>query len=107
VKVTNYRDNEKLNASEKELYQKSMSAFNGIAPTYRIALREKLVILWDFHSMMLGIQLMLSFMLVDSEKPLRACKHCHSAFMSGHPNAVFCNPRCKNQYNVYKSRGKK
>jgi len=28
--------------------------------------------------------------------------YAQSAFMSGHPNAVFCSHTCKNQYNVYK-----
>ena len=73
---------------------------------FMTALREKPVILWDFHSLLLGIQIMLSFMLVDDGKPLRCCKHCQSAFAAGHPSAVFCSPRCKNQFNVYKNRGK-
>jgi hypothetical protein len=62
---------------------------------------------WDFHSLSLAIQMMFSFTLTDEGNPLRMCKHCQKAFIAGHPNAVFCSPRCKNQYNVYKSRGKK
>jgi hypothetical protein len=84
-----------------------MAAFGGIAPTYRIALLDKPTIVWDFHSLLLGIQMMLSFMITDETKPLRICKHCDKAFVAERPNAVFCSPRCKNQYNVYKSRGKK
>ena len=45
-------------------------------------------------------------MLVDEARPLRLCKHCQKVFMSSRANAVFCSARCKNQYNVYKSRGK-
>ena len=55
----------------------------------------------------LGIQMMFSFLLVDGEKPLRLCKHCQKVFLSSRSNSAFCSPRCKNQYNVYKSRGKK
>ena len=50
--------------------------------------------------------MMLSFLLVDDDRPLRLCKHCQKVFLSNRANAVFCSPRCKNQYNVYKSRGK-
>ena len=67
---------------------------------------EKPTIYWDFHSLLLGIQMMFSFMLVDEARPLRLCKHCQKVFMSSRANAVFCSARCKNQYNVYKSRGK-
>ena len=63
-------------------------------------------IYWDFHSLLLGIQMMFSFMLVDDAKPLRLCKHCQKVFISSRANAAFCSARCKNQYNVYKSRGK-
>ena len=83
-----------------------MAAFGGIAPSYHIELLEKPTIYWDFHSLLLGIQMMFSFMLVDDAKPLRLCKHCQKVFMSSRANAAFCSARCKNQYNVYKSRGK-
>ena len=54
----------------------------------------------------LGIQMMFSFMLVDDAKPLRQCKHCQKVFLGSRANSAFCSARCKNQYNVYKSRGK-
>ena len=75
-------------------------------PSYHIELLEKPTIYWDFHSLLLGIQMMFSFMLVDDAKPLRLCKHCQKVFISSRANAAFCSARCKNQYNVYKSRGK-
>ena len=71
-----------------------------------IELLDKPTIYWDFHSLLLGIQMMFSFMLVDGGKPLRLCKHCQKVFLSSRSNSAFCSPRCKNQYNVYKSRGK-
>jgi hypothetical protein len=102
-----YQDYDKIDETHRELYRQGMTAFGGIAPTYRIALRDKPTIVWDFYSLLLGIQIMFSFMLVDEARPLRCCKHCNNAFVVGHSAAVFCSPRCKNQYNVYKSRGKK
>ena len=99
-----YEEYDNIDESQRDLYRQGMAAFNGIAPTYRIALRDKPIILWDFHSLLLGIQIMLSFMIVDESKPLRCCRHCSNAFTTKHPNAIFCSPRCKNQFNVYKSR---
>lgn len=50
--------------------------------------------------------MMFSFMLTDSENPIRLCRHCTKAFVASRPSAVFCSPQCKNKYNVYKSRAK-
>ena len=100
-------DYEKIDETTRDLYRQGMAAFGGIAPTYHIALLDKPTIVWDFHSLLLGVQMMFIFMLTDDKKPLRCCKHCQKVFMAGHPNAAFCSPRCKNQYNVYKGRVKK
>jgi len=102
-----YENYDKNDEPTRDLYRQGMAAFGGIAPTYHIALLDKPTIVWDFHSLLLGVQMMFSFMLTDDAKPLRACRHCQKAFVAGHPNAAFCSPRCKNQYNVYKSRAKK
>ena len=101
-----YHDYDSIDEGTLNLYRKAMAAFGGIAPSYHIELLEKPTIYWDFHSLLLGIQMMFSFMLVDDAKPLRLCKHCQKVFMSSRANAAFCSARCKNQYNVYKSRGK-
>ncbi|HCA30989.1 MAG TPA: hypothetical protein DEP23_16250 [Ruminococcaceae bacterium] len=102
-----YEDFDKNDEPTRNLYRQGMAAFGGIAPTYHIALYEKPTIVWDFHSLLLAIQMMLSFVLIDEKNPLRSCRHCEKAYIAGHPNAAFCSPQCKNRYNVYKSRGKK
>ena len=102
-----YEDYDMLNDDARRIMQESMAAFGGNAPTYHIALLDKPTIVWDFHSLLLGIQMMFSFMLVDGDQPLRLCKHCQKVFLGSRSNAAFCSPRCKNQYNVYKSRSKK
>lgn len=102
-----YYEDKNMEDDLKELYQLSMSAFDGISPTYHIALIEdapKLV--WDFHSLSLAIQMMFSLMLTDEQNPIRICKHCAKIFKASRPSAVFCSPQCKNRYNVYKSRKK-
>lgn len=101
-----YEDFEYLTPDQKMLMQQGMEAFGGIAPTYKIRLLDKPTIVWDFHSLMLGIQMMFSFMLTDQDKPIRICKHCSEVFVASRPSAVFCSPQCKNRHNVYKSRAK-
>ena len=95
-----------MGEDERGLHRKARAALGGIAPSYHIELLDKPTIYWDFHSLLLGIQMMFSFMLVDGDQPLRLCKHCQKVFLGSRSNAAFCSSRCKNQYNVYKSRGK-
>ena len=102
-----YNDYDLIDEDTRNLYRMGMAAFGGIAPSYHIELLDKPTIYWDFHSLLLGVQMMFSFLLVDGEKPLRLCKHCQKVFLGSRANSAFCSARCKNQYNVYKSRGKK
>ena len=101
-----YEDYDTLDEDTRQIMQESMTAFGGNAPTYHIALLDKPTIVWDFHSLLLGIQMMFSFMLTDSDNPIRLCRHCTKAFVASRPSAVFCSPQCKNKHNVYKSRAK-
>ena len=96
-----------MDENERNLYRQGMAVFGGIAPTYHIELLDKPTIVWEFHSLLLGIQMMFSFMLTDDNSTLKVCKHCGSAFVATRSNMEFCSPQCKNQYNVYKSRAKK
>ena len=101
-----YNDKDILEDDTKRLLQQSIASFGGNAPTYRIMLLDKPTLVWDFNSLILGLQMMMSFMLTDEQNPLRVCKKCTRPFIASRPSAVFCSPRCKNQYNVYKSREK-
>lgn len=94
-----YEDYDNTPPEERLLLQQGMEAFGGIAPTYRIALLEKPTIVWDFHSLMLGVQMMFSFMLTDSDNPIRICQNCMKAFIASDQNAVFCSPQCEDMYN--------
>ena len=101
-----YNDYDRLDEDYKQLMRQSIRAFDGNAPSYHIELLEQPTLVWDFHSLLLGIQMMLSFMLTDKNNPMRVCKKCSKFFVASRPSAVFCSPRCKNQYNVYKNREK-
>ena len=101
-----YNDYNKMTPEQRLLMQQSMEAFGGNAPTYRIALLDKPTIVWDFYSLMLGIQMMFIIKLTDTENPVRCCKHCLQTFVASRPSAVFCSSQCKNKYNVYKCKAK-
>ena len=102
-----YNDKDTLTDKQKSLYQKSIAIYDGIAPTYRISLKEdKPTLIWDFYSLATMIRVMFSFMLTDDKTPLRLCKHCQKAFVAPRTNAIFCSIPCKNKYSVYKTRKK-
>lgn len=68
---------------------------------------DKPTIVWDFHSLMLALQMMFSFMITDENSTLKLCKHCGKIFVASRSNVQFCSPQCKNQHNVYKCRAKR
>lgn len=102
---TIYYENE-FNDSEKELYRQMMTVFNANSPTYHILLLDKPTLVWNFGSLAIAVQMLFSLSLTDDKTPIRLCKHCAKAFIPSRPNALFCSSKCKNQYNVYKSRVK-
>ena len=94
-----YYDEEHPSDEEtRDLYRKGMAAFDGNAPTYHIELRDKPTIVWDFHSLMLNIKLMFSFMLTDENAPLRLCRECAKPFIAPRSNSYFCSPICRGKH---------
>ena len=93
-----YEDDSGLKDDAKQALKLSMAAFGGMAPTYHIALFDKPTIVWDFHSLLLGIQMMFSFVLTDMDKPLKLCKNCQKAFVASNESDVFCSSKCKEQH---------
>ena len=88
---------------DKELYQQMMTVFSTNSPTYHIKLLDKPTLVWNFGSLAIATQMLLSLSMTDDKTPIRLCKHCTKAFIPTRPNALFCSSKCKNQYNVYKS----
>ena len=102
-----YKDKDVLDDETKELMQKGMKSFGAIAPTYRLELGEKHpIIIWDFYSLAVMIQMSASFLLTDPDTKLGVCKHCGDLYIAERKGTEFCSAKCKNQYNVYKSRKK-
>jgi hypothetical protein len=52
-----YKDYDSIDEETRDVYRLGMSAFKGIAPTYHVALYEKPTIVWEFNSLLLGIQM--------------------------------------------------
>ncbi len=78
-----YMNYDSLDEQTKNLYRQGMSAFGGISPTYHISLAENApVIVWNFHSLLVMIQMCFSFMLTDSDCDMKLCKHCGRAFIA-------------------------
>jgi len=93
-----YNDYDSIDETTRELYRQGMKAFGGIAPTYRIVLKDTPTIVWDFHSLLSCVQMMFSFMLSDENHPLRPCKNCMKAFVPNRSNMVFCSSNCKTKF---------
>ena len=90
-----YEYGDAFDADEKKLMAQGVAAFGGIAPTYRIALLDKPTIVWDFHSLLIGLQMMFSFMMAEEKTPLRMCAHCDTIFVANRANQRFCCDACR------------
>ena len=93
-----YLDYDRMTAEQRNTMQMGMAAFGGNAPTYHIALYEKPTIVWDFHSLMLGIHMMFSFLLTDENHPMKLCKHCHKVIIAKKADSEFCSTKCRNSF---------
>ncbi|MCR5736601.1 MAG: hypothetical protein K6G64_03010 [Eubacterium sp.] len=93
-----YQDKDTFDDNQLSLYQKGMAAFGGIAPTYHIELRDKPVIVWEFYSLLLQLQTMLSLMITDEQSSLKVCKNCGKAYLSKDFNNPFCSKECEDEY---------
>ena len=65
---------------------------------YHIELWERPTIVWDFHSLLLAIQMMFSFMLADETSILRLCKNCIKAFFAKDNEEDFRCSKCEAEY---------
>lgn len=77
-----------MDEDSRDIYRAGMAAFEGIAPEYHVELRARLTMVWD--SLLLAIQMMFSFMVVDETAALKQCPNCYKAFFTDNENTVFC-----------------
>ena len=90
-----YEHGDAFDADEKKLMAQGVAAFGGTAPTYRIALLDKPTIVWDFHSLLIGLQMMFSFMLAEDKTPLRMCDSCDTIFVANRKTQRYCCDKCR------------
>lgn len=93
-----YEDAENLDEDTRDIYRQGMAAFGGISPSYHVELRERPTIVWDYHSLLLAIQMMFSFMLADETSHLTLCRNCMKAFFASKDTQEFCSAECERQY---------
>lgn len=91
-----YKDYVSLDDLSKTMYQAGMSAFGGIAPTYHIELRERPTMVWDFHSLLLQIQMLFSVMLTDDGSTITCCDNCGKVFVAV-DGAEYCCAECESE----------
>jgi len=91
----------------QSVYSGIVDAFKMYGLGFRVKMLGAPTLLWDFSSLKNTFETLYGFYLTDPDKPLRICKHCGKVFVSRNSKAEFCTVPCRNQFNVYKSRGKK
>ena len=73
---------------------------------YSLTVTDKIQMKYEFNSLMAVLNFTMANLLSAEDSPLKICKHCGKAFISENKRAEFCSERCRNQFNVYKSRAK-
>ena len=90
-----------LSEDEKLLYRQSVRAFEGVAPVYRLELYDRPTIVWESNSLMQAMQLMISIMLSDDNKPVKICRNCGKAFRARRQRDKFCSRECSDENNNF------
>lgn len=87
-----------LSEEERASYRYSMQIFEGAAPTCHLELWDKPVVMWDYHSLLLGLQMAVFFTITDPKSPIHLCKNCEKAFFASRPNQLYCSGHCRRYY---------
>lgn len=80
--------------------------FNSPHITYIIDLHNEPKLVCSYASLKAFIDLSFMKAVTDKRKPLLYCKHCGNVYYAKDLRSEFCSPRCRNQFNVYKSRAR-
>ena len=92
-----YEDYDEMEEETRAIYRAGMAAFEGITPEYHIELRDRPTMVWDFHSLLLAIQMMFSFLLVYETSTLKLCPNCYKAFFTENEDDVYCSENCERE----------
>jgi len=94
------------NPAIRNAYEDMISSFGEYGLGFRMKMENKPTLVWDFNSLIMALKTVYGFLVSNEYEPLRICKHCGKVFFATHGRAEFCSGRCRNQFNVYKSRRK-
>ena len=94
--------------SDPQLVKKSapVTIFENSGFSFKLKGYKNPSMVWEPNSLNTLLEMFLSDALSNEDKPLKICKRCDSIFYSDNKRSEFCSPRCRNQYNVYKSRSR-
>lgn len=96
-----YEDYDLMDENRRDFTRQSISAFSSVAPLYHMELHEHPVVVWEFNSLMVGIQMMFSFMMANEEHPMKMCRTCGKAFIAKAPGDEFCSDKCRREHEEY------
>jgi len=74
---------------------------------YTVTAEDKPTLQWIFPSLKSVIDMAMAQCVTSEIKPLRICKKCGEIYYNENARSEFCSGRCRNQWNVYRSRGRK
>jgi hypothetical protein len=94
------------NPALKNAYSETIESLSEYGLGFKMSMGEKPAMVWDFNSLKITIKTIYAFLISAPDTYLRMCKHCGKAFYVTHDRSEFCSSRCRNQFNVYKFRGK-
>ena len=63
-------------------------------------------IAWQPNSLKQALDMSFGFFMCSDKNPIKQCKHCGKIFSAKNPKAEYCDGKCRNKANVYKSRNK-
>lgn len=79
----------------RALYERGIAAFEDNAPTYHLELRDRPTLVWDFHSLLVNIKLLIFLALTDENNPLKVCRKCGRPFIAKKANDNYCSEDCR------------
>ncbi len=89
-----------LTDEERTSFRYSLQIFEGAAPTCHLELWDRPVVMWDYHSLLPGLQMAVFFTITDPKSPIHLCKNCGKAFFASRPNQLYCSDRCRRHYRL-------
>ncbi len=75
--------------------------------SYTVTAGSKPKLQWIFPSLKSVIDMAMALCVTAEDMPLRVCKKCGKVFYNENARSEFCSGRCRNQWNVYRSRGRR